>query len=66
LRSGEAYPANAEALEAFDDYRIEAEEYIDAGNAVVVPIRISGRGKASGASLETRLAHLWALRDGKV
>jgi ketosteroid isomerase-like protein len=58
--------ANDEALEAFEDYRVEAEEFIDAGEAVVVSVRISGRGRASGAELETRLAHLWVLRNGKV
>jgi ketosteroid isomerase-like protein len=58
--------AAEEALEAFDEYRVEAEEFIDAGNAVVVPVLISGRGRASGAKLEVRLAHLWVLRDGKV
>jgi ketosteroid isomerase-like protein len=31
-----------------------------------VSVRISGRGRASGAELETRLAHLWVLRDGRV
>jgi ketosteroid isomerase-like protein len=58
--------ANQEVLEAFDDYRVEAEEFIDAGDAVVVLVRISGRGKASAASLEMRLAHLWTLRNGEV
>jgi ketosteroid isomerase-like protein len=57
--------ATEEALEAFEDYRVEVEELIDAGEAVVVPVRISGRGRASGAKLETRLAHLWVLRNGK-
>jgi ketosteroid isomerase-like protein len=55
-----------EALDAFEDYRVEAEDFIDAGEAVVVPVRISGRGRASGAKLDTRLVHLWVLRDGKV
>jgi uncharacterized protein len=58
--------ASEETLEAFDDFRVETEEFIDAGEAVVVPVRISGRGRTSGAKLETRLAHLWMLRDGKV
>ena len=58
--------ASDEALEAFEDYRVEAEEFIDAGEAVVVSVRISGRGRASGAELEMRLAHLWVLRNGKV
>jgi uncharacterized protein len=57
--------ATEDVLEAFEDYRVDAEEFI-AGESVVVPVRISGRGRASGAALETRLAHLWVLRDGKV
>ena len=58
--------ATEEAVEAFEDYRVDAEEFIDAGDSVVVPVRISGRGRASGAKLETRLAHLWVLRNGSV
>jgi uncharacterized protein len=57
--------ATEEVLEAFEDYRVEAEDFIEAGEAVVVPVRISGRGRASGAEMETRVAHLWVLRDGK-
>ena len=54
-----------DALDAFEDYRVEPQEFIDAGDAVLVPVRISGRGKASGAMLEVRLVHLWVLRDGR-
>jgi uncharacterized protein len=55
-----------EALDAFDDYRVEVEEFIEAGDAVLVPVRISGRGRASGAEMEVRLVHLWVFRDAKV
>ena len=56
-----------ESLEAFDDFQVETEDFIDAGDAVVVAVRISGTGKASGARLEMRLAHLWVMGDdGKV
>jgi uncharacterized protein len=58
--------ATAEVLEAFDDYHVEVEEFIDAGDAVVAPVRISGRGRASGVKLETRLVHAWVLSNGKV
>jgi len=58
--------ANEEVLEAFEDYRVEAEEFIDVGNAVIVPVRISGRGKASGAEQVAHLTHLWVMRDGEV
>jgi hypothetical protein len=58
--------ATEEVLEAFEDYRVETKDFIEAGEAVVVPVRISGRGRTSGAKLETHLAHLWVLRNGKV
>ena len=58
--------ATEETLEAFEDYRVEAEDFIDAGDSVVVLVRISGRGRASGARLDTRLAHLWVFRNRKV
>ena len=57
--------AVAETLDAFDEYRVDAEDFIDAGDAVVVPVRISGRGKGSGMALETRVAHVWFLENGR-
>jgi ketosteroid isomerase-like protein len=58
--------AMQEALDAFDDYRVEVEEIVDAGEtAVVAIVRIGGRGKASGMEQEVRLAHLWFVHDGK-
>jgi ketosteroid isomerase-like protein len=53
--------------EAFDDYRMLPEEFIDAGeDRVLVFSREGGRGKGSGAEVETHpTAHLWTLRDGK-
>ena len=57
--------AMGEALDAFDHYRVEVEELIDAGpSAVVAMVRITGTGKASGMEQEVRLAHLWFLHDG--
>jgi ketosteroid isomerase-like protein len=58
--------ANEEALDSFEDYAVEPEEFIAADDSVIVRVRISGRGRASGARMETQLAHLWELRDGKV
>jgi ketosteroid isomerase-like protein len=64
LKGPEGFLRSAtESVEAFDDYRVEAEEFIDAGHAVVVSVRISGSGRASGARLETSLAHLWVFGD---
>jgi ketosteroid isomerase-like protein len=58
--------ASEEVMEAFEDYRVEPEEFIDADDTVVVTVRISGRGRVSGAKQEMRVAHLWVLRHGKV
>jgi ketosteroid isomerase-like protein len=49
----------------FDNVRLEAEEVIDAGDQVLVCVRMSGRGKASGAPVELTLTSACSLRDGK-
>ena len=53
--------------EVFEDYRMVPEEFIDAGaDQVLVFSREGGRGKGSGAEVQTNpTAHLWTLRDGK-
>src|SRR6476660_9241445 len=37
-----------EWLEAWDDFRIEPEEFLDGGEAVVVVVRYWGKGRGSG------------------
>ena len=53
--------------EALDDYRMVPERFIDApGDRVLVFSREGGRGKGSGAEVQTHLtAHLWTLKDGR-
>ena len=53
--------------EAFDDYRMAPERFIDAGDdRVLVFSREGGRGKGSGAEVETHLTtHLWTLKNGR-
>jgi ketosteroid isomerase-like protein len=41
------------------------EEFIAAGDRVVVVIRFRGTGRESGIPVDERLAHLWTIRDGK-
>jgi ketosteroid isomerase-like protein len=48
------------------ELRVDAKEFIDVGNYVVVPVRLSGRGRASGASFEEHEIHVFKLRDGKI
>jgi ketosteroid isomerase-like protein len=48
------------------DLRLLPEEYIDAGDAVVVVARWIGRGRASGVVVESSSASVWGVRDGQV
>ena len=49
-----------------DDYRLDAEELIDAGSSVVVAVRERGRGKGSGAPFDQRWAQVWTFRRGRI
>jgi ketosteroid isomerase-like protein len=48
-----------------DGARVEVEELIDAGDEVLALIRFGGRGKMSGADVETLVWNLWRFRDGE-
>ncbi len=50
----------------WDEYRLDAEELIDAGASVVVVVRERGRGKGSGIPFERRWAQVWTFRDGRI
>jgi ketosteroid isomerase-like protein len=53
-------------MEAWEDLRVQAEEYLDAGEKVVVLTRQIGRARASGIPLNREMADVYELRDGKV
>ena len=48
------------------DYRLEAEELIDAGCSVVMAVRERGRGKGSGAPFDQRFAQVWTFSRGRI
>jgi uncharacterized protein len=50
----------------FEDVHTEPEQLFDAGEQVVVPVRISGRGRQSGAAVDLTLTMVIVLRDGLV
>jgi ketosteroid isomerase-like protein len=52
--------------DGFDDFGLEAEEAIDAGDAVVIRLHQWGRGKGTGAPVESRTWQVLTLRGGKV
>ena len=49
----------------FDDFRAEPEQFIDAGEHVVVVGRFRGKAK-SGATLDASFVHVHRMRNGKV
>jgi nicotinate-nucleotide pyrophosphorylase (carboxylating) len=52
-------------LSPWEDWRAEAEEYVPAGDLVVVLARYRGRGKGSGVEVDVEGAHVWKMRDGQ-
>jgi ketosteroid isomerase-like protein len=51
-------------VEAWDDWELEVEDYIDAGDAGVVTIvRQRGRSKATGIPVEMHFGQVWTIRD---
>jgi ketosteroid isomerase-like protein len=51
--------------EVMEEIRFEPEKFIDAGERVVVPVRLVARGRGTGIEAEQRLAMVWTLREGK-
>jgi len=48
------------------DLIVEAEEFVDLGDDVLVPVRARGTGRESGASVDARWCQVWSVRDGAV
>jgi ketosteroid isomerase-like protein len=55
----------AEWDDAWDDWEVEVEDYIDAGERVVAIVRQRGRSKATGVPVDMHFAQVWTIRDGQ-
>ena len=51
---------------AFDELRVDIEEYIDGPNAVICAAHWQGQGKTSGISIDVHQFDLYEFREGKV
>ena len=51
--------------EAFDELRLEPEEFIDLGDHTIVVLRQQVRGRRSGAEIVGRIAHVWTMQEGR-
>ena len=49
----------------WEQIRFEPQEYIDAGNQIVVVARLVGKGKKSGVEVTRTWAYVWTVREGK-
>jgi ketosteroid isomerase-like protein len=52
-------------MEAFDQLELEAKEFMDAGEVVLVSVRMQVRGRTSGVPLDTETCHAWQFNEGK-
>jgi ketosteroid isomerase-like protein len=50
----------------FERLQIEVERCWEKDEKVLAFVRVRGRGQASGADFDIRIAHLWTLRGGLV
>ena len=51
---------------AWEDLQVTAEQFIDAGDRVLVSEHHRGRGRGSGIEVDTRLYSVYTVCDGKV
>ena len=56
----------AAQAEVFDPFRLEPEEFLDAGDQVVVMARAGGLARASGIEVLDLFGHLWTVRGSKI
>jgi ketosteroid isomerase-like protein len=57
----------AEWLRAWDEFRVDAHEFLDLGDDVLVMVEFGGRAKKSGVPIEKMLGgNLLSFRNGKV
>src|SRR6476659_4333198 len=55
-----------EFLAHWTEFRIEAEDFVEAGEAILVTERQHGTGKSSGVDAEMTVYSVWTFRDGVV
>ncbi len=58
--------ATADWIENFEDWTLTLQEFLDAGESVVVRTHQTGRGETSGAEVEMHIWFVFEMRKGKV
>jgi ketosteroid isomerase-like protein len=52
-------------IDNFEDLGADPHEFIDAGNRVIVPVRMHGRLRDAGEPVAYELVQVWLGRNGK-
>ena len=55
----------ARANEGFEDVRYTPARFTEAGDRILVEVRRTGRGSASGVPVEERQFHVWDMQGGQ-
>jgi ketosteroid isomerase-like protein len=55
--------ALARVRDAYPEFHVRPERFIDAGDEIVVPAHITGKS-VSGVEINTRQTYVWTVRDG--
>ena len=50
---------------SMENVHFEADQFVDAGDKVIVAARLVARGAGSGLQVEQSMVQLWTMRDGK-
>jgi uncharacterized protein len=65
-RGAEVRGALRKLFEVYEDVRVDAREFIDAGDKVVVVGRSTATARGSVLRLDNPIAFVWTVRDGKL
>ena len=66
-RGGEAIGGSLKRIfEVYENFTVTPEEFLDAGDQVVVVARVHGVSRGAGLALDQRFAFVWTVSDGRL
>tara|TARA_R110002111_G_C5736953_1_gene349235 strand:- start:113 stop:532 length:420 start_codon:yes stop_codon:yes gene_type:complete len=56
----------ARSIDQWENFAVDIEEILDAGDTVIAFGRYKGTFKATGKAQNTQIVHVWRIQDGKI